>query len=134
MAAIYEGGNSEDYDSNIPIKMIKNYVRKIHPFSGIGISYGKNSANINFSFDKIEKFYFNKNFFLNPLKWHKEPPFGYIEESIDAKKLIEDIHCFLTSKGYKNISSKIKGRNFCFKILSEKEKRLEEIQNNVNNF
>ena len=134
MAMVIEGGSFSGYDSNIPIQMIKNYVRKKFSYSGGGTYYGRNFATIDFNFDKIKKFSFNKNFSFNPFNWHKEAPFGYFEESIDTKNLLKDIHCFLTSKGYKNIVSKIEGRNFCFKILSEKEKRLEEIQNNVNNF
>jgi len=134
MAMIIEGGDFSGYDSNIPIQMIQNYVRKKFSYSGCGISCGKNSAKINFDFDKITKFSFNKNFSFNPFNWHKEAPFGYFEESIDAKNLLKEIQDLLISRGYKNIVSKIEGRNFCFKILSEKEKRLEEIQNNVNNF
>lgn len=134
MAMIIEGGDFSGYYSNIPIQMIQNYVRKKFSYSGCGTSYGRNSANINFNFDKITKFSFNKNFSFNPFNWNKEPLFGYFEESINAKKLLKEIQDLLISKGYKDIQSKIEGGNFCFKILSEKEKRLEEIKNNVNNF
>jgi hypothetical protein len=135
MAHIIEGGGCRGFKSKIPIEMIQNYVFKLFHYKSCGTCYGDYSANINFNFSKYKEFSFNKNFsFKKPLSWFKEPPFGYFEKSVDEKKIIEKIQAFLISKGYNNIYSELNGTEFSFKILTEKEKKIKIIQNNIDNF
>lgn len=135
MATIIEGGRFEGYDSNIPIEMIQNYIKQKYSYNGCGTSYGKNSANMSFSFEEKEYFRFNENFsLLKPFFWFKEPPFGYFKKSVNKQHLLEKVEKFLFKKGYTNIYCEFKKGNFCFKILTEQEKKLKEIQKNVENF